>query len=227
MRYLRITFIAILAVAAILFSSLPAHAKNKTEKCLKTSQDILKLRGTLIERPIPGPPYYEAGLDKKPGFQWILKLDAPVCVTSPTLIDGHKRMIMHDVKEVSLSLIRDQFEIYRHLIGESVVLVGKIWELDYDNSRQPMMISVIYIYSEKANGKDNICLYVERDIAKITGVFYEKTLPGPPNYESIEKGDKPETKWILKLDALVNSRKNDFLRIQLIEIIDNYFPGTS
>ncbi len=47
----------------------------------------------------------------------------------------------------------------------------------------------------------DICLDGEPTVVKIVGEFYKKTFPGPPNYESVEKGDRPETQWILKLDA--------------------------
>ncbi|MBI5888124.1 MAG: hypothetical protein HZB82_05355 [Deltaproteobacteria bacterium] len=32
---------------------------------------------------------------------------------------------------------------------------------------------------------------------RLTGTIVEKTFPGPPEFESIEKGDRPETRWIL------------------------------
>ena len=32
---------------------------------------------------------------------------------------------------------------------------------------------------------------------KLTGVVSRETFPGPPNYTSIDDGDKPETVWIL------------------------------
>jgi len=51
-----------------------------------------------------------------------------------------------------------------------------------------------------AEGQNEACFDGEPTVVKIVGVFYRKTFPGPPNYESVEKGDTPETQWILKLD---------------------------
>jgi hypothetical protein len=33
----------------------------------------------------------------------------------------------------------------------------------------------------------------------LTGTISRKTFPGPPNYESVKRGDKPETYWVLHL----------------------------
>jgi hypothetical protein len=38
-------------------------------------------------------------------------------------------------------------------------------------------------------------------IQTLKGVIEKETFPGPPNYESVEKGDKPETYWIFNLDV--------------------------
>jgi len=45
------------------------------------------------------------------------------------------------------------------------------------------------------------CLKYEPEIVEVTGVLETKTFPGPPNYESIESGDRPETAWLLRLEA--------------------------
>jgi len=53
------------------------------------------------------------------------------------------------------------------------------------------------------------CLSYEPAAVKLTGILIRKTFPGPPNYESIRKGDKPETYWLLRLakDICVNEDK--------------------
>jgi len=42
-------------------------------------------------------------------------------------------------------------------------------------------------------------LRYEPDTVAITGLLVRKTFPGPPNYESIAKGDTPETGFYLEL----------------------------
>jgi hypothetical protein len=47
------------------------------------------------------------------------------------------------------------------------------------------------------------CLSYEPATVELSGTIIRKTMPGPPNYESIRKGDTPETLWILHLDRPV------------------------
>lgn len=41
------------------------------------------------------------------------------------------------------------------------------------------------------------CFPLEPEKVSLTGVITRQTFPGPPNYESIAAGDRPETYWIL------------------------------
>jgi hypothetical protein len=43
------------------------------------------------------------------------------------------------------------------------------------------------------------CLSYEPAVVKVKGTLKRKTYPGPPNYESLRNGDKPETYWIVEL----------------------------
>jgi hypothetical protein len=38
---------------------------------------------------------------------------------------------------------------------------------------------------------------------QLAGVLERRTYPGPPNYESVARGDRPETVWLLRLDRAV------------------------
>lgn len=44
------------------------------------------------------------------------------------------------------------------------------------------------------------CLKDGQDVT-FTGTVSRETFPGPPNYESIDDGDTPETYWILTINA--------------------------
>jgi hypothetical protein len=35
---------------------------------------------------------------------------------------------------------------------------------------------------------------------ELAGVLARRTFPGPPNYESVARGDRPEVTWLLQLD---------------------------
>jgi hypothetical protein len=61
------------------------------------------------------------------------------------------------------------------------------------------------------------------DALSFTGTFSNQVFPGPPNYEDIKKGDKPERAYILKLDQPICATGDEFLdgkamfdRVQLL-----------
>jgi hypothetical protein len=58
---------------------------------------------------------------------------------------------------------------------------------------------ILFLFLPAAYASAQDCLSYERDV-NLTGTISKKTFPGPPNYESIKKGDKPETYWILHLE---------------------------
>jgi hypothetical protein len=43
------------------------------------------------------------------------------------------------------------------------------------------------------------------------GTLSQPVFPGPPNYEDVKKGDKPERAYIIKLDAPICATGDDFL----------------
>ncbi len=55
------------------------------------------------------------------------------------------------------------------------------------------------------------CLSYEPAVVTLSGTLVRKTFPGPPNYESVKKGDRPETSWLLDLpeSVCVNEDKTD------------------
>jgi hypothetical protein len=55
------------------------------------------------------------------------------------------------------------------------------------------------------------CLSYEPAVETLSGTLVRKTFPGPPNYESVKKGDKPETSWFLDLpeSVCVNQDKTE------------------
>jgi hypothetical protein len=60
------------------------------------------------------------------------------------------------------------------------------------------------------------CLSYEPALVAITGKLERQTYPGPPNYESVEKGDKAETGFYLSLATpiCVNATPDDDLNYE-------------
>jgi hypothetical protein len=53
------------------------------------------------------------------------------------------------------------------------------------------------------------CLSYEPAVVKVTGTIISRTYPGPPEYESIRRGDEPETYWLLALPRPVCVNQGD------------------
>ena len=71
------------------------------------------------------------------------------------------------------------------------------------------------------------CLSYDPSAVRITGVLVRETFPGPPGYESVRRGDQPETYWFLnvspplclnedKTEPDLNPALKDIRRIQLV-----------
>jgi|ERR1035441_7754273 hypothetical protein len=58
------------------------------------------------------------------------------------------------------------------------------------------------------NGQDR-CLSYGQATVKIRGTMEPQTFPGPPNYESVAKGDSAENVWVLNLDAPICTVRAD------------------
>jgi len=58
---------------------------------------------------------------------------------------------------------------------------------------------ILFLFATTAYASAQECLSYDSDGVRLQGIISKKTFPGPPNYESIRRGDKPETYWILHL----------------------------
>lgn len=54
-----------------------------------------------------------------------------------------------------------------------------------------------------ASAQRQECLSYDPEVVQLVGTISRQTFPGSPNYESIRKGDKPETYWVLNLPDTV------------------------
>ncbi len=65
-------------------------------------------------------------------------------------------------------------------------------------ARLYILLLLLLIASASAVAQGN-CLSYDPAEVNVTGTILRKTFPGPPNYESVRRGDKAETIWILHL----------------------------
>jgi hypothetical protein len=68
------------------------------------------------------------------------------------------------------------------------------------------LIMLLLMNPFAAAAQQQECLAYEPAVVQLIGTISKKTFPGPPNYESIKKGDKPETYWVLDLPDTVASQ---------------------
>lgn len=69
---------------------------------------------------------------------------------------------------------------------------------------QLMLLILLLLLAAPAQGLAQAgrqCLSYEPATVSLHGRLLRRTFPGPPNYESVKRGDKPETYWLLHLDA--------------------------
>jgi len=83
----------------------------------------------------------------------------------------------------------------------------------------------------------DVCLTYEPSTVSLRGVVKAEEFPGPPNYESVAKGDAPEKVWILALaspvcvsgrDSWGNGPVNTVRNIQLVvpaPLLKSIHPG--
>jgi hypothetical protein len=59
------------------------------------------------------------------------------------------------------------------------------------------------------SGLNAQCLEYDPRPVSLAGTIVRKTYPGRPNYESLKKGDEPETIWIIQLFEAICVSAND------------------
>ncbi len=80
-----------------------------------------------------------------------------------------------------------------------------------------------------------LALQYEPAVIEISGKLLTRTYPGPPNYESVRSGDRPETCWILHLtepaDVVaadaddLNESEPGVREVQLAFLSDKKYPS--
>ncbi|HKR01422.1 MAG TPA: DUF4431 domain-containing protein [Pyrinomonadaceae bacterium] len=70
-------------------------------------------------------------------------------------------------------------------------------------TRAQLFALLLLVLCVSGRGSAQQCLSYDPAVERLTGTLLKKTFPGPPNYESVRKGDRPETFRILHLDSPV------------------------
>jgi hypothetical protein len=61
------------------------------------------------------------------------------------------------------------------------------------------LLLLIFLITTEPAPVAQTCLNYEPDTVSLKGTIKRRTFAGPPNYESVAKGDQPEVMWVLHL----------------------------
>ena len=75
--------------------------------------------------------------------------------------------------------------------------------------RPSFFLALIIIISLNTFARSQ-CLRCEPNVVTLKGTVYAKDFPGPPNYESIRRGDERMRYWILRLKKPICVEGDDF-----------------
>ena len=65
------------------------------------------------------------------------------------------------------------------------------------------LVSITNVAALAQSKSSEGCLSYEPTVVSLKGKLVRKTFPGPPEYESIRKGDRKETYWFIELERPV------------------------
>jgi uncharacterized protein DUF4431 len=95
------------------------------------------------------------------------------------------------------------------------------------------LVSITNVAALAQSKSSEGCLSYEPTVVSLKGKLVRKKFPGPPEYESIRKGDKPETFWLLTLERPlcmnedreqpdINAAYDGILEVQLVLVPAQY-----
>jgi len=100
-----------------------------------------------------------------------------------------------------------------------------------------VLLLIVLAMTRLTSWAADACLTYEPSTVSLTGVLKTEVFPGPPNFESVAKGDAPEKVWILVLanpvcvsgrDSLGNGPVKAVRNIQLVvpaPLLESIRPG--
>lgn len=202
----------VMVTLALLAAPTTAWAR---EPCLDCEPDEVTITGVLEERKyIPPPAVKEPA---RPAAIWVMRLTKPVCMRGAP---NHPRNRGEkSVDEIQLTIVTPldgpMYPGYREWRGKELEITGRLYHSQPAwGEGAAVRIKVSHIRQTKKDieplaklPKD--CLSCEPAVVTISGIIRRKTFPGPPEFESIKKGDRPMNYWILHPDNPV-CVKGDF-----------------
>ena len=146
---------------------------------------------------------YPDGIEEK----WVerhtvLVADKPITLSRSISIENQQTLVQQE----SLPFIRVLMgEEYNSLLGKRVQLHGRLTKpIDFFLLKDITFDVDTALDVEWQQTHQTKTVFYEPSVTELKGSLFQKTYPGPPNYESIEDGDMPETPIILALSEPID-----------------------
>lgn len=65
------------------------------------------------------------------------------------------------------------------------------------------LLGFVFLFGFEVQKPISPCFKYEIEATTLFGAIKRVVFPGPPNYESIARGDRPEASWVLKLETSI------------------------
>ena len=137
----------------------------------------------------------------------VLVTDEPLVLSRSAMLGGQQLVTSED----SYSLIGVYLsEEFHPLIGKRVQCTGS-FKRTFDWLADEIILSVDTALDYEQLGKPLKAVFYEPEEVELSGMLYKATYPGPPEYTSVEMGDRPEeaTIFALKDPIDVESKEED------------------
>jgi len=139
----------------------------------------------------------------------VLVTDEPLILSRSVTLGGQQLVTSEDAyPHIGVYLPTE----FTPLIGKRVQCTGS-FERTFDWRADEIMLSVDTALDYEQLGKPLKTVFYEPEEVELSGMLYKVTYPGPPEYMSVEMGDRPEEATILTLKDPIDvesKEKDDF-----------------
>jgi len=110
------------------------------DTCLPYEPGVETIRGVLLRETQPGPPNYESiEAGDEPIMLWSLKTTRSYCMPETGELFENE---ISGITEFHLVLNADQYEAYRHLVGQEVAVTGSFYQRHTGRHFKPILVNV-------------------------------------------------------------------------------------
>jgi hypothetical protein len=140
-----------LLVLLMLLFGIGFSSNEMSHDCLSYESATVMLKGEISRKTFPGRPNYESIEEgDEPETYWILHLTNPICVNGDESIPNGENP-EKDVSDIQLGLDEEQYVQYKDLLGNQVVVSGKLSHAITGHHHTNVLLKVAEIKGELAS----------------------------------------------------------------------------